>query len=79
MAGVDLKSCYDRVSHAPAYLAMCSYGIPSEPIQSMFQMIQDMKYFTFTSHGISKRSFGGKEKGNSAAPNGLGQGNGAGP
>ena len=22
MSSVDLKSCYDRVSHAPAYLAM---------------------------------------------------------
>ena len=28
MSGVDLKSCYDRVSHAPAYLAMRSFGIP---------------------------------------------------
>ena len=79
MAGVDLKSCYDRVAHAPAYLAMRSYGIPSEPIESMFSTIQDMQYFTFTAHGMSKKSFGGIEKGFSAAPNGLGQGNGAGP
>ena len=79
MAAVDLKSCYDRVLHAPAYLAMRSYGIPSAPIESMFQTIQDMKYFTFTFHGKSKISFGGKEKGYSAAPNGLGQGNGGAP
>ena len=79
MSGVDLKSCYNRVSHAPAYLAMQSYGIPSQPIQSMFQSIQDMQYYTFTAHGMSKSSFGGKEKGYNAAPNGLGQGNGAGP
>ena len=79
MSGVDLKSCYDRVSHAPAYLAMRSYGIPSQPIQSMFQSIQDMQYYTFTAHGMSKSSFGGKEKGYNAAPNGLGKGNGEGP
>ena len=79
MSGVDLKSCYDRVSHAPAYLAMRSYGIPSEPIESMFQCIQDMKYYTFTAHGMSKESFGGKEDNYIAKPNGLGQGNGAGP
>ena len=79
MSGVDLKSCYDRVSHAPAYLAMRSFGIPSEPIESMFQSIQDMQYYTMTSHGISETSFGGKEEGYIAAPNGLGQGNGSGP
>ena len=79
MAAVDLKSCYDRVSHAPAYLAMRSYGIPSEPIESMFQTIQDMQYYTFTFHGKSTISFGGKEKGYLAAPNGLGQGNGGAP
>ena len=79
MAGVDLKSCYDRVAHAPAYLAMRSYGIPSEPIESMFSTIQNMQYFTFTAHGMSTKSFGGREDGFSAAPNGLGQGNGAGP
>ena len=45
----------------------------------MFQTIQGMKYFTFTSHGMSKASFGGNEKGHSASPNGLGQDNGASP
>ena len=58
---------------------MCSYGIPSEPIESMFKTIQEMKYYTLTSHWISKESLGGKEAGYITAPNGLGQGNGAGP
>ena len=79
MAAVDLKSCYDRVAHAPAYLAMRSYGIPSEPLECMFQAIQDMQYYTVTHHGVSNLSFGGKEKGYTAKPNGLGQGNGGGP
>ena len=79
MAAVDLKSCYDRVAHAPAYLAMRSYGIPSQPIECMFQAIQDMQYYTITYHGVSTVSFGGQEKGYKAKPNGLGQGNGGGP
>ena len=79
MAAVDLKSCYDRVAHAPAYLAMRSYGIPSEPLECMFDAIQDMQYYTITHHGVSNISFGGKEKGYKAKPNGLGQGNGGGP
>ena len=79
MAAVDLKSCYDRVAHSPAYLALRSYGVPSNAVQGMFQTLQDMKYYTVTAHGTSKNSFGGKEKGYIAAPNGLGQGNGAGP
>ena len=79
MSAVDLKSCYDRVSHAPATLAMCSYGICPDPIISMFKTIQHMKYYTFTAHGMSKDYFGGKEKGFRAAPNGLGQGSGCAP
>ena len=79
MSALDLKSCYDRIAHAPAYLAMRSYGMPAAPVISMFESIQQMKYYTFTSHGMSKKSFGGKEKGYTACPNGVGQGNGAGP
>ena len=79
MSAADLKSCYDRVAHAPAYLAMRSFGVPSEPIESMFSTIQDIQYYTFTAHGLSETSFGGKEKGYKAKPNGLGQDNGAGP
>ena len=79
MAAVDLKSCYDRVAHAPAYLAMRSYGIPQAPLECMFEAIQDMQYYTVTHHGISDISFGGRETGYIAKPNGLGQGNGGGP
>ena len=45
----------------------------------MFEAIQDMQYYTITHHGVSNLSFGGKEKGYKAKPNGLGQGNGGGP
>ena len=79
MSAVDLKSCYDRVSHSPVYLAMSSYGVAQQPIQSIFQTIQHMRYHMFTAHRILSLSFGGKEKGYKAAPNGLGQENGCAP
>ena len=68
MAAVDLKLWYNRVLHAPAYLAMRSYGIPKELIESMFQTIQDIQYVTFTFHGKSEISFGGKEGGYFSIP-----------
>ncbi len=79
LSSVDLKSCYDRISHAPAFLAMTSMGIPQEPIISMFSTLQNVKYQTKTVHGLSTCTFGGKEDGYKHNPNGMGQGNGAGP
>ena len=40
MTSCDLKSCYDRITHTPATLAMCRIGVPLEAIQSMFKTIQ---------------------------------------
>jgi hypothetical protein len=45
MASVGLRSCYDRVVHVAAFLALKSYGLPSEAIFSMFSSIQDMNFF----------------------------------
>jgi hypothetical protein len=78
MTSCDLKSCYDRVAHSPAALAMQSYGIPINPIESMFSTIQDIKYVTRTVFGDSEKRFGGQEE-FLFKPQGLGQGNGAGP
>lgn len=79
MAAVDLKSCYDRVSHSAAFLAMTGFGIPKEPVESMLNTLQNIEHRTKTVHGISEAKFGGKEDGFKAAPQTLGQGNGAGP
>ena len=79
MAAVDLKSCYNRIAHSPAYLAMCSFGIPHEPITSMFKTLQKNQHKTKTVHGVSECSFGGIENGFKAAPQGVGQGNRTGP
>jgi hypothetical protein len=78
MTSCNLKSCYNRVAHTPATLAMQSYRIPANPIHSMFSTIQDIQYITRTVFGDSEKVFGGKE-GFISKPQGLGQGNGAGP
>jgi exonuclease III len=79
MASVDLRSCYDRVVHVAAFLALRSYGLPAEAMFSMFSSIQNMRFFLKTVHGRSEQYFGGLENGYNAKPNTLCQGNGAGP
>jgi hypothetical protein len=77
MTSCDLKSCCDRVAHSPVALAMRSYGIPSNPIESMFSTIQNIQYVTRKVFRDSEMTFGGKED-FTFHPQGLGQGNGAG-
>ena len=79
LTGCDLSSCYDRVTHTPAMLAMASYGIPMQPLTSMFKTIQNCKSYIRTAFGESVRSFGGHDDNYIALPMGLGQGNGSGP
>jgi Reverse transcriptase (RNA-dependent DNA polymerase) len=77
MSMSDLKSCYDRIVHSIASLAMQRIGTPIPPIFHMFNTIQNLKHFVRTAYGDSKRSFGGHLW---AVPcQGVGQGNGAGP
>jgi hypothetical protein len=79
LTGCDLSSCYDRVTHTPAMLAMASYGIPLSPLHSMFSTIQNCTSTIRTAFGESVRSFGGHDAAYIALPMGLGQGNGSGP
>ena len=72
----DLKSCYDRVAHTPALLALLGFGTPKQPLLSLFHSIQHMKYTTRTTYGDSERTFGGMAEGFHAHPQGFGQGNG---
>ena len=72
MTSCDLKSCYDRVAHTPDLLVMLGYGIPMEPMFSMFHSIQYMQFITRTAYGDSEKTFGGMEKGFLARPHGLG-------
>lgn len=79
MTSCDLLSCYDRIAHTPAVMAMASYETPLEPAISMFKTYQETQFVTRTAYGDSEHTFGGKEEGFIAAPQGSGQGNGAGP
>ena len=79
MTSCDLKSCYDRIAHTPALLATRGFGIPKEPMYSMFHSIQHTQFVTRTAYGDSESTFGGLEEGYIARPQGLGQGNGTGP
>ena len=79
MTSCDLKSCYDRIAHTPAMLALLGFGIPKEPLLSLFHSIQYMKYYTRTVFGISEDSFGGLDERYTSRPQRFGQGNGAAP
>ena len=73
----DAKSCYDRVLHSIAALAMKRLGIPSPPIECMFECIQKMDHYIRTTYGDSDISYSSKF---SSIPfQGVLQGNGAAP
>ena len=57
----DARSCYDRIVHVAAYLALRRLGIPKPMIISMLHTIQMMKYSVRTSFGDSKETYGGSE------------------
>jgi hypothetical protein len=73
----DAKSCYDRIVHSVASLALQRLGVPVSPIISMFSTIQSLKHHIRTIHGVS--SAYGVDNGTSIPIQGVGQGNGAGP
>ena len=79
MCACDLKSCYDRVVHTAASLALQRVGIPLSKIRCMFGTIQKLVHRIRTAFGLSKRTFGGLSSKYAKPPQGMGQGNGAGP
>ena len=77
MASVDLKSCYDRMVHAPTAMSMRRCGCPDEIIESSFSNIQNLKHHLRTKYGDSVKYFeANKER---TPVHGVGQGNGGGP
>lgn len=78
MASSDLKSCYDRIVHSAASLAMQKNGVSANTIETMFQTIQQCQHYIRTAYGDSQQSYGGQGK-YKLPPMGAGQGNGAGP
>jgi hypothetical protein len=72
----DAKSCYDRIVHNIATLAMRWTGMPAKPIRSMFDTLQKAEHRVTTAYGISEQTYG---KNRTTPYQGAGQGNGAGP
>ena len=79
MCACDLKACYDRVVHNAASLALQRVGIPLNDIKCMFGTIQQLVHRIRTAFGLSNSTYGGTWKRYRKPPQGLGQGNGAGP
>jgi hypothetical protein len=78
---IDLASCYDLVVHSIASLCMQRQGIPEQPIVCMFTTLQNMVHTVRTAAGESDANFGGRlwAVAFESPPQGLNQGNGAGP
>ena len=69
----DAKSCFDRIAHSIASLALQRVGLPPEPIICMFTTIQQLEHKIRTAYGVSTSGFTGKLW---AVPiQGVGQGN----
>jgi hypothetical protein len=81
MTSCDLKSCYDRIVHSPASIALQRLGIPKTEVISMFDSIQRMQHKVRTSFGDSIATYGGsvKDRHWKLPPQGVLQGNGCGP
>ena len=75
----DLKSCYDRILHNFAAVAMQRAGAPRPAIVSMLNTIGNLKHAVRTVYGDSEETFGGEDWRHLNPLHGVGQGNGAGP
>ena len=77
----DLKSCYDRIVHTAASIALQRIGIPRGKLIGMFGAVQKLVHRIRTLYGDSKGTYGGENKSKrySRPPQGTGQGNGAAP
>jgi len=56
----DAQSCYDRIVHVAAYLALRRLGIPKPMIISILHTIQMMEHSICASFGNSNETYGGK-------------------
>ena len=74
----DAKSCYDRIIHAIASIAMQRLGLPIEPITCMIITIQQMEHIIRTGFGDSDMTMSGAEE-TDIPFQGILQGNGSGP
>ena len=73
----DAKSCYDRIVHSAAGLAMQRCGVPVPLVESSLRPIQQLKHYIRTAFGDSTTFF--RADSGDLPSHGIGQGNGAGP
>jgi exonuclease III len=73
----DAKGCYDRIAHTVVSLALQRLGIPRPAVLSMLGAIQEMEHFVRTAFGDSAETYGNDPT--RPPPQGILQGNGAGP
>ena len=73
----DAKGCYDRIAHVVLALALLRLKIPKTAIQSMLDAIQHMDHYVCTAFGVSEDKYGNDPT--RPKPQGVLQGNGAGP
>jgi hypothetical protein len=77
LCSTDLKSCYDRIVHAMAFISMQQQNVPESACMCMFTTLQKLKHTIRTMYGDSASEYEGTLW---VVPViGLGQGNGAGP
>jgi hypothetical protein len=74
IGAVDADNCYNRIAHPIASLVFQSLGVKKEVCESIFGIIQDMKFFLQTGFGDSKEFASATE---SIKTQGMCQGNGA--
>ena len=53
----DAKSCYDRIVHNLAVLAIRWLGMAAAPIHSMFETLQRATHHVSTAFGVSEKSY----------------------
>ena len=74
----DAKSCYDRITHIAASLAMRRAGAPVTAVHCMLDTLQQMRHYIRTAYGDSVEYFD-SDDGTGIPIHGTGQGNGASP
>jgi hypothetical protein len=79
MCSNDAKSCYNRIVHSVAKLALLHCGAPEPTVDLMFDAIRRLRHHIRTAFGDSTVSYGGDLKPGDPPKHGVGQGNGTGP
>jgi hypothetical protein len=51
IGSVDASNCYDRISHAMALLVFQAFGVPITAVETMFEAIENIKFFLCTGFG----------------------------